>query len=123
MALAKANLGYPTVITNTSTSAVYTVSGGKKAYIRGVIIYNASAGATTAQTVTIYLVPNSGGSAGTAAASNAIARVSLAPDDTYFFELQYPFILESNGDTIQVKNEGTPASNSINVVVVGDKES
>ena len=134
MALAKANLGFPVVVSAATTATVYSVGSAKTAYIRSVVICNTFAGAassTIAQTVQIYAVPNSGGSVGVATAGNRIGRVSLTPDDTFFFDLQYPITLQNTGDSIQVFNEGTfaftlsgltTATNPVNVMVLGDRE-
>ena len=134
MALAKANLGFPVVISAGTTATVYSVGSAKTAYIRSIAICNTfSAGisSTLAQTVQIYMVPNSGGSVGVATAGNRIGRVSLTADDTFFYDLQYPITLQNTGDSIQVYNEGTfaytlsgiaTATNPVNVVVLGDKE-
>ena len=60
-----------------------------------------------------------GGSAGVATVGNTVARLTLVPDDTVFFEPQYPFTLESNGDSIQVYNEGANGpSGATNDIVV-----
>jgi hypothetical protein len=135
MALAKTNLGFPVVVSAGTTASVYSVGSAKTAYIRSIVIYNSSstgaASSTISQTVQIYAVPNSGGSVGVATAGNKIGRVSLTPDDTFFYDLQYPITLQSTGDSIQVFNEGTYASvlsglttatNPVNVMVLGDRE-
>jgi hypothetical protein len=129
MALAKANLGFPIVVAAGSTVAICTVGSAKTTYIRSVVIYNSTVGTAStdlAQTAQIYMVPNSGGGVGVATPGNRIARISLTADDTFFYELQYPITLSSNGDSIQVFNEGTfnlgAATNPINVIVLGDKE-
>lgn len=134
MALAKENLGYPVVIGAGNTTPVYTVSSNKTVYIRGLLIHNVSVGSTSSgisQTFQIYMVPNSGGSVGVATSAHRIGRASVIPDDTYFFELQYPITLKNDGDSIQVFNEGrfawtssgiATAWNPINVLVLGDRE-
>jgi len=134
MALAKANLGFPIVVGAGTTVTAYSVGSAKTAYIRSIVICNTFSGSissTIAQTVQIYMVPNSGGSIGVATAGNRIGRVSLSADDTFFYDLQYPITLQNTGDSIQVYNEGTnaytlsgiaTATNPINVVVLGDKE-
>ena len=127
MALSKSNLGFPVVVGGATTTAVYTVSSSKKSYVRCILVHNVGIDTTLAQTARIYMVPNSSGSAGVATVGNTIARLTLVPDDTVFFEPQYPFTLESNGDSIQVLNEGangpTGATNDIVVTVLGDKDS
>ena len=134
MALAKANLGFPVVVSAGATATAYSVGSAKTAYIRSIVICNTFTGtlsSTTSQTVQIYAVPNSAGSVGVATAGNRIGRVSLTPDDTFFFDLQYPITLQSTGDSIQVYNEGTyaytlsgltTATNPVNVMVLGDRE-
>lgn len=127
MALSKSNLGFPVVVGGATTTAVYTVSSSKKSYIRCILIHNVGIDTNVSQTARIYMVPNSGGLAGVATVGNTVARLTLVPDDTVFFEPQYPFTLESNGDTIQVYNEGangpSGATNDIVVTVLGDKDS
>jgi len=127
MTLSKSNLGFPVVVGGATTTAVYTVSSAQKSYIRCILIHNVGIDTTIAQTARIYMVPNDGGSAGVATVGNTVARLTLVPDDTVFFEPQYPFTLESNGDTIQVYNEGangpSGATNDIVVTVLGDKDS
>lgn len=134
MALAKTNLGFPVVVSAGTTVSVYSVGSAKTAYIRSIVICNTFSGSissTISQTVQIYAVPNSAGSVGVATAGNRIGRVSLTPDDTFFYDLQYPITLQNTGDSIQVFNEGTyaytlsgiaTATNPVNVMVLGDRE-
>lgn len=119
MALNRGNLGFTTQIGAGITAAVYTVGSAQTAYIKSVLIYNLSP--IGVQNVQIHVVQNSGGSAGTANSTTRIAKIGISTDDTFFFEPAYPITLRSNGDTLQVYNEGT-TSNSINVLVLGDKE-
>jgi len=132
MALAKANLGFPVVISAGTTGTVYSVGSGKTCYIRSLVVYNSTVGGTALnQTFQVYVVPNNGGSVGVATSGHRIARTSIISDDSYFMEFQYPITLQNNGDSIQIFNEGTYAwtlsgiatSNSpLNVLVLGDKE-
>lgn len=118
MALAQTKLGNIVAVQAGQTDAVYTVGSAQTAYIRSLVLYNSSS--TLAQSAKIYVVPNSGGSAGTAATGNTIARIGISTDDTYFFEFAYPVTLTANGDTVQVENEG--GASAINVLVLGDRE-
>ena len=129
MALAKTNLGFPVVVSAGTTSTVYEVGSAKTSYIRSVVLYNSTVGTSStdlSQQAQIYVVPNNANSVGTATDGNRIARISLVANDTFFYELQYPIILSSTGDSIQVFNEGTfnlgAATNPINVLVLGDRE-
>ena len=134
MPLSKSNLGFPVQVAAGTTATVYSVGSAKTTYIRSIVIYNNFSGSissTFPQTVQIFMVPNSAGAVGVATAGNRIGRVTLTPDDTFFYDLQYPLTLQNNGDSIQVFNEGTfawtlsglsTATNPVNVVVLGDKE-
>lgn len=134
MALAKTSFGFPTVISAGTTATVYSVGSAKTAYVRSIVVYNSTVGTANtslSQTVQIYMVPNSGGSVGVATSAHRIGRVSLTPDDTFFYDLQYPLTLQNTGDSIQVFNEGTfawtlsgiaTATNPVNVMVLGDRE-
>ena len=119
MALNRGNLGFTTQIGAGVTAAVYTVGSAQTAYIKSVLLHNMSG--TAIQNASIHIVQNSGGSAGTANTTTRIARIGIGSDDTFFFEPAYPITLGSNGDTLQVYNEGS-TQNSINILVRGDKE-
>lgn len=119
MALNRGNLGFSTQIGAGTTLAVLTVGSAQTCYIKSILIHNLDESGL--QNVSIYAVENSGGSPGTATSTNKIARLGISTNDTFFFEPAYPITLTSNGDSIQVYNEGE-AANSINVMVLGDKE-
>ena len=119
MALNRGNLGFTTQIGAGVTSAVLTVGSAQTAYIKSVLLHNLSTSST--QNVKIHVVQNSGGNAGTATSVTQVARIGISTNDTFFFEPAYPITLRSTGDTLQVYNEGNTA-NSINVLVLGDKE-
>lgn len=118
MALAKVGLGTVTRVALGTTSTVYTVGSAKTSYIRSVIIHNIDT--VNSSTVRIHIVPNSGGSTGTASSINQLAQLSVQPVDTYFFELAYPITLSNNNDTVQVYNAST--TDAVNVLILGDKE-
>lgn len=119
MALNRGTLGFTTQVSAGTTSQVYTVGSAQTAYVKAILIHNLST--TYTQNVKIHLVQNSGGSVGSATSANRIARIGIGTDDTFFFEPAYPITLPATNDTIQVYNEGI-VSDSINVLVLGDKE-
>lgn len=119
MALNRGNLGFNTQVGAGVTAAVYTVGSAQTAYIKSVLVANLDENG--AQNVQIHVVQNSGGSAGTASSTTRVARIGISTDDTFFFEPAYPITLTATGDTLQVYNEGI-ISNSVNVLVLGDKE-
>ena len=118
MALAQVGLGSITQVAAGTTTPVVTVSAGKTAYIRALEIHSLDSSNTA--NVQVHVVPNSGGSAGTASSVTRIARLGISTEDTYFFENAYPITLTSNGDSIQIYNEN--ANDAVNVLVLGDKE-
>jgi hypothetical protein len=127
MVLARKSLGYPVVVSAGSTVNVYTVGSAKTAFVRTIAVHHASLGSTTdgiSQTVQILYVPSTHVGVGTS--GHRIARLNLAPDDTFFFEPHYPLTLDTTGDRIQVFNEGYfyngLSASPVNVLVMGDKE-
>ena len=118
MALAQVGLGSITQVAAATTTAVYTVGSAKTAYIRALEIH--SLDSSTTANVQVHVVPNNGGSAGTASSVTRIARLGISTEDTYFFENAYPITLTSNGDSIQIYNQNS--ADAVNVLVLGDKE-
>ena len=126
MALAKTGLMVaPVQVTAGNTTTIYTAANSKKAYIRTILIYHnqENSGSSLSQIAHIYVVPNGA----TRSEAHAIGRITLPPDDTIFFEMQYPITLTTNGDTIQVYNVGsgtggTGSSSKLNCLVLGDVE-
>jgi len=117
MALAQGNLGNITQVAAATTTAVVTVGSAKTVYVRALEIHSLDTSNTT--NVQVHVVPNAGGNAGTASSVTRLARLGISTEDTYFFENAYPITLTSNGDSIQIYNEG---SDAVNVLVLGDKE-
>jgi hypothetical protein len=118
MALAKLGLGYPVAIGTASTISVYTVSSSQPAYVRSIIVHNTSQLSTIV--FKLHVVENNSGSVGVASTGNIISQISVVAADTYFLEFMYPIVLPNNNDTIQVYN--TSATDSINVLILGDTE-
>ena len=118
MALQKVGLGTVTRVGIGSTATVLAVGSSKTCYIRSIICHNIDT--VNSSTVKIHIVPNSGGSVGTASSINQLAQLSIQPTDTYFFELAYPITLASDNDAIRVYNSST--TDAVNVLILGDKE-
>jgi hypothetical protein len=90
------------ILTNTTTTE-----------IKGFVIHNTN---TTAETVKLYNVANSGGSVGTASTANKFFERSIAANETYIFDVPYPITLRANNDTIQAV---TTTASKVTVQVVG----
>ena len=122
MALQKVGLGFPVVVENNTTGTVYAVASNTKSYIRGIIIHNQST--LNSISTDVHVVQNSTGSVGTATAANRVAKLSLQPLDTYFFELPFPVVISATNDAILVKNNAASGdtADDLTVLVLGDKE-
>ena len=119
MALARTDLSAVTQIGAGASSAVVT-GAGNTVFIKSVQFYNLDQ--SNDQNVTIYIVPGSGAGVGYVSTTNAIARIGLGTDDTFFYEPAYPITLrKDSNDALTVLNEGA-VNNSINVYVSGDME-
>ena len=122
MALQKVGLGFPVVVQNNATGTVYAVASNTKSYIRGILIHNQST--VNSVTTDIHVVQNSAGVVGSATASNRVAKLTLAPTDTYFFELPFPVVIAATNDAILVRNNAGSGdtADDLTVLVLGDKE-
>ena len=118
MSLAQVGLGNITQVAANATTAVYTVGSGKTAYIRALEIH--SLDAVNKSIVQIHVVPNNGGSAGTASSVTRIAKLGISTEDTYFFENAYPITLNNTNDAVLIYNQNE--NDAVNVLVLGDRE-
>jgi hypothetical protein len=99
-----------------SAGALYTNAASTTTYIKSFVLYN---GNTSTETVKLYNVPDSGGSAGTAADANQFAEIALASKETLMFDLPYPITLIDTNDTIQAS---TNTASKVTVQILGDKD-
>lgn len=122
MALQKVGLGFPVVVENNTTGTVYAVASNTKSYIRGILIHNQAA--VNSVTTDIHVVQNNAGSVDAATAANRVAKLTLAPTDTYFFELPFPVVIGTTNDAILVRNNAGSGDtdDDLTVLVLGDKE-
>ena len=118
MALAQGNLGNITQVASATTTAVVTVGSAKTVYVRALEIHSLDPSNTA--NVQVHVVPNNGGSAGTASSTTRIARLGISTEDTYFFENAYPITLNNTNDAVLIYNENT--ADAVNVLVLGDRE-
>lgn len=98
MAYAHARLTEITTVAS-SAGALYTKAAGTSVYVRLMVLHN---GNTTAEAVKLYVVPDSGGSAGTAGTTNEIYAETIEAGGTRVIEFPAQgIILKDNGETIQ----------------------
>jgi len=100
-----------------SAASVYANPTGKTTYVKLIVVHN---NAKTAKYVQLYNVPDSGGSAGTAAAANRFFSADIPAYDTVIIELPGPgLILTDKNDTIQAETE---TASSVTIQITGAQE-
>ena len=109
------------IFTAGTTSTPAGVAG--TTYIRSVIMHNTGLG--TART-SLYVYPSSQTVTGVGATANRILRIDLSPNETTFFETNYPIVL-STGDKLAVDitapdTGGVGVGSAINFMVNGDTD-
>jgi len=109
------------IFTAGTTSTPAGVAG--TTYIRSVIMHNTGLG--TART-SLYVYPSSQTVTGFGATVNRILRIDLAPNETTFFETNYPIVL-STGDKLAVDitapdTGGVGVGSAVNFMINGDTD-
>lgn len=105
-------LGGPVVVPST-VGAVYTVPASTTVYVKSFIVHNTN---TTSETFNLHLVPNSGGSVGTASAANRLYNFVLQGGETIQIDLTFPITLTAQNDTFQAS---TTTANKVNILFLG----
>lgn len=92
-------------------------------YIRSVIMHNTGLG--TAR-VSLYINPDTNPVPATPVPGNRILRVDVAPNETTFFESNYPIVLTSTDslgvDIIAPDSGGAGIGSAVNFLVNGDTD-
>lgn len=115
MALQRAKLADIQYIPATAGS-LYANPASTTTFIRGLLLHNTN---TTAETVKLYVVPDSAGALGTATSAHLILNVSLAANDTLLVELPYAVVLTDTNDSIQAI---TTTASKVTALLFGDKD-
>lgn len=132
MALRKTELLNVTSVTGIATVGILTVgvtqtAGGvgiaSTTYIRSIVMHNTGLG--TART-SLYLYPASVAATGVGVTQYRVLRVDLAPNETTFFETNYPITMV-NQDKLVVEITapdvgGTGIGSAVNFLVNGDTD-
>lgn len=98
-----------------SAGSIYSNPSSTKTLVVGLSLHNTN---TTAEVVQLYVVPDSGGSVGTAGNGNKVGHLSLAPNESYFFEFPFGVMLTDTNDSIQAT---TTTASKVTVIVHGDQ--
>ena len=110
-----------------------SVGVGTTSYVKSIIMHNAGAAADnvglgTAR-VGVYIYPNTGVTdrvSGVGNSSYRILQIDLAPNETSFFESNYPLVLAPfNAIAVDVKTPdvgGAGVGTAVNFIINGDTE-
>ena len=140
MALKKTQLLPITSVVGVQTVGIYTagltatsVGVGTTSYVKSIIMHNAgpstgNVGTGTAR-VGLYIYPNTGVTDRVSGVGNSfyrIAQIDLAPNETSFFESNYPLVLAPfNAIAVDVKQPesgGAGVGTAVNFIINGDTE-
>lgn len=117
MAFVYSQLTPITTIANSTPAVVYTNPASTTSYVRTIVIHNTN---TSAETVTLYNVPDNAGAAGTAAATNQFYKQEIAADSTVILEFAVPGImLTDTNDTLQAS---TTTASKVTIQITGGTE-
>lgn len=132
MALRKTELLNVTSVTGIATVGILTVgvtptAGGvgiaSTTYIRSIVMHNTGLG--TART-SLYIYPSNVSVTGAAQTAFRVLRVDLAPNETTFFETNYPITLTGSDKLVVEVNTpdggGTGIGSAVNFLVNGDTD-
>ena len=92
-------------------------------YLRSIIMHNTGLGTATSS---VYVYPSSETVSGVGKTAYRLARVDLASNETYFFELNYPLVL-INQDKLVVEitapaSGGSGIGSIVNYQIIGDTD-
>jgi hypothetical protein len=100
-----------------TVGSIYANPASTKTFISGFTLFNSH---SAAETVKLHNVPDSGGSLGTAAASNQFLDVVIAAQETLIYEAPSDgIVLEDTNDSIQGVTTG---ANRVTVIIHGVKD-
>ena len=117
-----ATLGILTVGTTQTAGGVGIAS---TTYVRGVVMHNTGLGTATSS---LYVYPSTVASpvSGVGQTAYRLAKVDLAPNETFFFEMNYPLVL-TNQEKVVVEITAPSAGGSgigsiVNYQILGDTD-
>jgi len=100
-----------------SAGSIYANPASTTSVVKGLVLHNTN---STAETVQVYVVPDSAGSLGTASTANRILNISLPANDTLLVEFPYSVVLTDTNDSLQAV---TTTGSKVTVLVLGDQDS
>ena len=113
-------VGILTVGTTPTTGGVGIAS---TTYLRGVIMHNTGLATCTSS---LYVYPDSVSVSGVGQTAYRLARVDLASNETFFFEMNYPLVLVNQEKIVvevtQSASAGAGIGSVVNYQILGDTD-
>lgn len=119
-------------VTGVSTVGILTVgitptAGGvgvaSTTYLRGVVMHNTGLATATAG---LYIYPSGVTDVSVGQTAYRLSKVDLAPNETFFFEMNYPLVLADRDKIIVDVNApasgGTGIGSAVNFQILGDTD-
>ena len=113
------------ILTVGTTQTAGGVGIASTTYLRGVVMHNTGLGTATSS---LYVYPSSVAVTGVAQTAYRLARVDLAANETFFFEMNYPLVL-TNQEKIVVEVTqpatavgGAGIGSAVNYQILGDTD-
>ena len=111
------------ILTVGTTQTAGGVGIASTTYLRGVVMHNT--GLATA-TSSLYVYPNGESNITVGQTAYRLARVDIAANETFFYEMNYPLVL-TDGEKIIVEvtaptSGGTGIGSAINYQILGDTD-
>jgi len=117
-----ATVGILTVGVTTTTGGVGIAS---TTYVRGVVMHNTGLGTATSS---LYVYPSSTAVSGVGVTAHRLARVDLAANETFFFEMNYPLVLVNQEKIVVEVTQpvnavgGAGIGSAVNYQILGDTD-
>ena len=121
MALERGKLADVTRVAAGATSSIIAVASSKKVYVKSIIVHHPKLGTISTATAQVYVVPNGS----TFSDQNKIFDIDIDSGETVLLEPNYPIVMDTTGDSLQVGTSGVAvgvAATHVNVFITGDKE-
>ena len=113
------------ILTVGTTQTAGGVGIASTTYLRGVVMHNTGLGTATAG---LYIYPSGQAVVAYGITANRLAKVDLDPNETFFFEMNYPLVLTHQEKIVVDVNRpavavgGAGIGSAINFQILGDTD-
>ena len=113
------------ILTVGTTQTAGGVGIASTTYLRGVVMHNTGLGTATSS---LYIYPASEAATGFGKTSYRLARVDVKPNETFFYEMNYPLVLVNQEKIVVEVTQpaaavgGAGIGSAINYQILGDTD-